>query len=77
MTQTNENIVRSAVILIAVVAIAYLVNTLTSRFLTSYSVDRCINASRTEVKNTDGSSWNGPNDSWYERCMDANGLDAK
>ena len=77
MNNTIETTVKGVITLIAIVAIAYLVNTLTSTFLTGFAVDRCINASRTQVTNTDNSSWNGPNNAWYERCMDAKGLDAK
>lgn len=69
-----EGIVRSAVILIGIIATAYIAQTLGSQYMKNKAVDGCIEASKTTIVNTDASSWNGTNEGWYVRCMEEKGM---
>lgn len=41
------------------------------------AIAACVTASTVELKNTDNSSWKGPNQEWFERCVTAQGYEMK
>ncbi len=71
----QSTVMPAAIIAIALIIIGFMGYIVSNRYVQSQAVAACVAASRVQAPNSAGVTINGPEDTWFTRCLDRSGIE--